>query len=56
MITDLINVLLGNISVNTVQQATTEESVFSMSAVTSRSGRWWSGDVFPVIRVPYLAM
>jgi hypothetical protein len=33
--TDLMNALPGNSSVNTVQQATIEEDVFFVSAVTS---------------------
>jgi hypothetical protein len=45
IVTDLINALPGNSSVNTVQHATIEEAAFSVSAVTSRSGGWWSGDV-----------
>jgi hypothetical protein len=36
IVTDLINALPGNISVNTVQDATIEEAVFSVSAVTSQ--------------------
>jgi hypothetical protein len=35
IVMDLINVLPGNSSVNTVQYATIEEAVFSVSAVTS---------------------
>jgi hypothetical protein len=55
-VTDLINVMPGNSSVNTVQHATIEEAVFSVSAVTSRSGGWWSRDVFPLKRVRSLAI
>jgi hypothetical protein len=36
--------------------ATIEEAVFSMSAVTSRSGGWWSRNMFPVMRVHSLAI
>jgi hypothetical protein len=42
IVTDLINSLPDNSSVNTIQQATIQEAVFSVSAVTSRSGGWWS--------------
>jgi hypothetical protein len=38
--TDLIDALPSNSSVNTVQHATIEMDVFSVSAVTSRSGGW----------------
>jgi hypothetical protein len=38
IVTDLINALPGNRSLNTVQHATIEEAVFSVSSVTSRSG------------------
>jgi hypothetical protein len=38
VVTDLINALPGNSSVNTVQHATVGEAVFFVSAVTSRSG------------------
>jgi hypothetical protein len=41
IVTDLINVLPGNSSVNTAQHAAVEETVFSVSAVTSRIGGWW---------------
>jgi hypothetical protein len=44
-------VLPGNSSVKAVQHAKIEEVVFSASAVTLRSGGWWSRDVFPVMRV-----
>jgi hypothetical protein len=44
-VTDLIKALAGNSSVNTVQHATVEKAVFSVSAVTSRSGGWWSRDM-----------
>jgi hypothetical protein len=44
-VTDLINALPGYSSVNTVQNATIEEAVFSVFAVTSRSGGWWSRDL-----------
>jgi hypothetical protein len=37
IITDLINALPGNSSVNQVQHATIEEAVFSVSAVTSQN-------------------
>jgi hypothetical protein len=40
-VTDLITELPGN----RVQQATIEEAAFSVSAVTSRSGGWWSRDM-----------
>jgi hypothetical protein len=36
IVTDLINVLPGNRFVNTAQQATIDEAVFSVSAVTSQ--------------------
>jgi hypothetical protein len=36
VVTGFINALPGNISVNTVQHTTTEEAVFSASAVTSQ--------------------
>jgi hypothetical protein len=39
IVTDLINALPGNSSVNTVQHATVEEPVFSVSAVTSHNSR-----------------
>jgi hypothetical protein len=42
---DLINTLPGNSSVNMVQHATIEKAVFSVSAVTSRSGGWSSRDM-----------
>jgi hypothetical protein len=45
IVTDLINVLPGNKSVNMVQHATLEEAVFSVSTVTSHSGGWWSHDL-----------
>jgi hypothetical protein len=45
-VTDLINALPGNSSVNTVQHATIEEAVFSVSAVTSCSGGWRSRDMY----------
>jgi hypothetical protein len=38
IVTDLINTLQDNSSVNSVQHATIVEAVFSVSAVTSRSG------------------
>jgi hypothetical protein len=44
LVTDLIKALPGNSSVNKVQHATIEEAAFSVSAVTSRSGGWWSRD------------
>jgi hypothetical protein len=37
IVTDLINTLPDNSSVNTVQHATIEEAVFSVSAVTSQN-------------------
>jgi carbon monoxide dehydrogenase subunit G len=37
IVTDLINALPGNSSVNTVQNATVEEAVFSVSVVTSHN-------------------
>jgi hypothetical protein len=37
IVMDLINTLPGNSSVNTVQHATIEEAVFSVSAVTSHN-------------------
>jgi hypothetical protein len=45
IVTDLINALPGNSSLNKVQHATIEEAVFSVSAVTTRSGGWWSCDM-----------
>jgi hypothetical protein len=45
VITDMINLLPGNSSVNMVQHPTIEEAVFSVSAVTSRSDEWWSRDM-----------
>jgi hypothetical protein len=36
IVMDLINALPGNRSVNTIQHATVEEAVFSVSAVTSQ--------------------
>jgi hypothetical protein len=45
IVTDFINALPGNSSVNTVQHVTVEEAVFSVSAVMSRSGGWWSRDM-----------
>jgi hypothetical protein len=38
IVMDLINVLPGNISVNTVQHATIDEAVFSMSSAPSSCG------------------
>jgi hypothetical protein len=38
IVTDLVNALPGNSSVNTVQHATIEEAVFSMSSAPSSSG------------------
>jgi hypothetical protein len=46
MVTDLINALSGNSSVNTVQHGIVEKAVFSVSAVTSRRGGWWSRDMY----------
>jgi hypothetical protein len=45
IVTDLINALPGDSSVNMIQHATIEEAVFAVSAVTSRSGGWWSRDI-----------
>jgi hypothetical protein len=45
IVMDVINILPGNSSVNTVQHATIEEAVVSVSAVTSRSGGCWSCDM-----------
>jgi hypothetical protein len=45
IVKDLMNVLPGNSSVNTVPHATNEVTVFSLSAVTSRSGGWRSRDM-----------
>jgi hypothetical protein len=42
---DLINALPGNSYVNTVQQASIEEAVFSVSVATSCSGVLWSRDM-----------
>jgi hypothetical protein len=55
-VTDLINALSSNSSVNTVEHATIEEAVFSVSAVTSRSGGWWSRDICFLwcVSVPWL--
>jgi hypothetical protein len=55
IVTDLISALPGNSSVDTVQHGTIEEAVFSVSAVTSRSGGWWSRDMFPGMHVRSLA-
>jgi hypothetical protein len=44
IVTDLINALPDNSSINMAQHATIEEAVFSVSAVTSHSGGWWSCD------------
>jgi hypothetical protein len=54
IVTDLISVLPGNSSVNTVQHARIEEGVFSVSAVTPRSGGWWSRDMFFLWACPFL--
>jgi hypothetical protein len=48
IVTVLTNAMQVNSSASTVQHATIEEAV---SAVTSRSGGWWSRDMFPVMRV-----
>jgi hypothetical protein len=48
IVTDLINALPGNSSVNTVQHATIDEAVFSVSAVTSQNSGYRSRDVFSV--------
>jgi hypothetical protein len=53
---DLINALPGNRPINTVQHTTIEEAVFSMSAVMTHSGGWWSCDVFPVMHVRPMAI
>jgi hypothetical protein len=45
IVTDLINALPGNSTVNTVQHTTIEEAVFTVSDVTSRSGGRWSRDM-----------
>jgi hypothetical protein len=45
---DLINALPGNGSVYTVQHATIEEAVFSVSAVTSHKRGWRPRNVFSV--------
>jgi hypothetical protein len=47
IVTDLINALLGNSSVNTVQHATIVEVVFSMSSAPT-SGGYRPCDVFSV--------
>jgi hypothetical protein len=39
IVTDLINALPGNSSVNTVQHAIIEEAVFYVSTAKARSGR-----------------
>jgi hypothetical protein len=39
IVTDLINALPGNSSVNTVQHATIDEAVFSMSSAPSSGGK-----------------
>jgi hypothetical protein len=39
IITDLMNALPGNSSVNTVQQATIDEALFSISSAPSSGGR-----------------
>jgi hypothetical protein len=49
-VTNLINALPGNSSVNKIQHAVIGKSAFSASAVTSRSGEW-SRDMFPVMCV-----
>jgi hypothetical protein len=46
--TDLINALPGNSSVNMVQQATIEEAVFSVYAVTSQNSGQRPCDMFSV--------
>jgi hypothetical protein len=38
IVTDLMNVLPGNSSVNTVQHATIDEAMFSMSSALSSGG------------------
>jgi hypothetical protein len=40
ILTDLINALPGNSSVNTVTHTTIEEVVFSVSAVSTRGSGW----------------
>jgi hypothetical protein len=39
IVTDLINALPGNSSVNTIQHATIDEAVFSMSSAPSSGGK-----------------
>jgi hypothetical protein len=39
IVTDLINALTGNSSVNTAQHATIDEAVFSVSSAPSRGGK-----------------
>jgi hypothetical protein len=55
-LTDLIYALPGQASVNTDQHSTIEEPVVSVSALTSRSGRWWSRDMRLMwwVSVPWL--
>jgi hypothetical protein len=43
IVTDLINALPGNISVNTIQQATIEEAVFSVDPTDTPIG-WMDSD------------
>jgi hypothetical protein len=51
IVTDLINALPGNSSVNTGQDATIEESVFSVSAVMPQQ---WIGVYCRSVSVPRL--
>jgi hypothetical protein len=45
IVMELINALPGNSPVKRIQHATIEETVFSVSAVTSRNSRQWLRDV-----------
>jgi hypothetical protein len=47
-VTDFSNALPDNSFVNTVQHATTEVAVFSVSAVMSHNSGWRPRDVFAV--------
>jgi hypothetical protein len=55
IVPDLINMLPGNSSMNTVKHTAIEEAVFPVSAAMSCSGGWWSCDMFPVMHVHSLA-
>jgi hypothetical protein len=44
-VTNLISALPGKSSVSTAQHAAIEAAVFSVFAVTSHSGGWWSRDM-----------